>query len=154
MEYTLGGIFALVIGVAGAAVGVRQLGNRKALDGWPSTGGMVIERGTFKPEIPITTAPAFHYSPLVRYVYTVDGRNFECNHIYPKRMFAPPTNTEKWARKQAESFPDDVTVHFNPDDPSEAFLERVPRRWLFIFVASFSAVALFGILMVATGLVS
>ncbi|HMO80864.1 MAG TPA: DUF3592 domain-containing protein [Pyrinomonadaceae bacterium] len=150
MENTIAGIFALIIGSVGAAAGIRNIMYRRTLDSWPTVQGTVSERGVYKPEIPQTSPPAFHYAPLIRYVYEVNEGRYESIDIFPKRMVAPPTNTEKWARKRAGEFPDQVAVHYNPDNPAEAYLEQVRYRWVFVFVGGFLGVALCGILLLLT----
>jgi hypothetical protein len=99
MEWIAAGIFSLLIGGVGLWTGIKQLRNRVELNEWRTTQGKVIERGTYKPNLPPSGPPAFHYSPLVRYVYQVTGQEFASNCIYPKRIQAPPRSTEKWAKE-------------------------------------------------------
>jgi hypothetical protein len=90
--------------------------------------------------------PAFRHAPLVKYVYQVGGEEFTNDRIRPKRIQQPQHNTKKWAQKKAESFPDEVSVHYNPEDPSESFLVQTSRLMLYVVVGSSCLAILFGLL--------
>ena len=138
-----GGAFALLIGIAGVWAGFRGLRNHAILNRWPMTKGRVVERGVYKPKIPSTYPPALRYAPLVKYVYQVGGKEFTNNCIHPKRIHAPIIGIEKWARERAASFPDEVTVHYNPEDPSESFLIQASKKWLYVGIVGFCLMILF-----------
>ncbi len=121
------GGFAFLIGVVAFWTGIKQLRNRAKLSRWPTSPGRVIERGTFRPDIATTTQSAFRYAPLIKYSYQVDGKEFTNNYIHAKRIQQPQHSTQKWAQAKADSFPNDVVVHYNPDDPGESFLQETSR---------------------------
>jgi Protein of unknown function (DUF3592) len=146
MEAIISGAFCLLIGTVGVWAGVKQLGNRVALNKWPTTKGKVIERGTYQPFIPAAGPPGFRYAPLVKYVYQVAGKEFTNDRIRPKRIQLPQHNTKEWAQKKANSFADEVTVHYNPEDPSESFLVQTSRAMLFIVCVASSLAILLGLL--------
>jgi hypothetical protein len=146
MERIFSGAFALLIGTVGLWTGLKQLRNRVALNNWPTTEGRVTERGTFQPDTPMLGPAAFRHAPLVRYFYQVGGKEFTGDRIRPKRIQQPEHNTKEWAQKRAESFPDKVTVHFNPDDPSESFLLQTTRVTLYILCGASILAILFGLL--------
>jgi hypothetical protein len=148
MQSIISGSFALFIGVVGTWTGFKQLKNRTALNRWRTTAGKVIERGTYQPDnIATMGPPAFRHSPLVRYVYEVEGREFVNDSIRPKRIQLPQHNTRKWAEKNAQSFPDQVTVHYNPDDPSESFLIQTSKLMLWIVIGASLSAVIFGLLL-------
>jgi hypothetical protein len=146
MERIISAAFSFLIGSVGVLVGFKQLRNRTRLNQWPTTGGRVIERGTFVPDVPNTGPPAFRHSPLVKYVYEVSGKQFTSDRIRPKRIQLPQHNTKEWAQKRAESFADQVTVHYNPEDPSESFLVQTSRAMLYIVIGASGLAILFGLL--------
>lgn len=142
MESILAGTFCLLIGLVGLWTGLRALKIRAVLDHWPTTSGRVIERGTFKPDY--ASGPlAFRQAPLVKYVYQVAAIDFSNDRIHPKQIQQPRYNTEEWAQKKAQSFPDNVTVHYNPADPSEYFLVQTPRKMLYIVIGASSMAILY-----------
>jgi Protein of unknown function (DUF3592) len=145
MERIISGIFALLIGFGGLLTGLKALKNRKILNQWKTTKGKVIERGIYQPDIPMLSPPAFRYSPLVRYTYQVDGKDFENNYILPKRIQAPQHSTQKWAQKKADSFPSEVTVHYNSADPSESYLIQTSKATLYLLLTLSVLVLLIGI---------
>ncbi len=138
--------FSLLIGTVGLWAGVKQLRNRTKLNHWPTTKGRVIERATFQPDIPALGPPAYRHSPLVKYVYQVSGKEFTNDRIRPKRIQQPQHNTRKWAQKTANSFADEVTVHYNPEDPSESFLVQTSRAMLYIVCGASCLAILLGLL--------
>jgi hypothetical protein len=146
MERIISAAFSFLIGTVGLWAGVKQLRNRTKLNHWPTTKGKVIERGTFQPDIPALGPPAFRHSPLVRYVYQVSGKEFTNDRIRPKRIQQPQHNTRKWAQKKAESFADDVTVHYNPEEPSESFLVQTSRAMLYTVCGASCLAILLGLL--------
>jgi hypothetical protein len=146
MERIISAAFALLIGSVGLWAGFKQLKNRVKLNQWPTVKGRVIERGTYVPDVPTMGPPAFRHSPLVKYVYEVSGREFINDRIRPKRIQLPEHNTRQWAQKRAESFPAEVTVHYNPEDPSESFLVQTSRAMLYIVCGASGVAILFGIL--------
>jgi hypothetical protein len=146
MERIISAAFSLLIGTVGLWAGFKQLRNRVALNQWPTTKGKVIERGTYLPDVPSTGPPAFRHSPLVKYVYEVSGKEFINDSIRPKRIQLPQHNTKKWAQKMAESFPDEVTVIYNPEDPGESFLVQTPKAMLYIVIGASCLAILLGLL--------
>jgi hypothetical protein len=150
MENLIAGIFGLILGVVGFVTGLTLLRKRTQFNQWKTTTGKVIERGTFQPDIPMLSAPAFRYSPLVRYSYQVQGRDFVSDTILPKRIQLPRHNTKKWAQKRAESFPDEVTVYYNPEDPAESYLDLTTRATLLVVVAASCLLILVGLLFLIT----
>ena len=142
MESIIAGAFGLLIGIVGLWTSLRALKTRTVLDHWPTTSGRVIERGTFKPDY-APGPPAFSHAPLVKYVYKVAASEFSNDRIHPKQIQQPRHNTVEWAQKTAQSFPDDVIVHYNPADPGDSFLVQTPRKLLYIVVGASSLVILY-----------
>ena len=141
MENLIAGIFGLVLGLAGLWTGIRALKNRVLADRWHTTNGRVIERGIYQPDQPMRSAPAFRHAPLVRYRYEVGGKEFVSHWILPRHIQLPRHNTKKWAQKQADSFPDEVLVHYNPQDPAESYLTNASKGALMAVLIA-SAIAL------------
>jgi len=142
--------FAFLIGATALWTGIKQLRNRAVLRRWPTTPGKVIERGTYQPYIATATQSAFRYAPLIRYNYEVNRQTFTNESIHPKRMQQPRHGTKKWAQAQADSFPEAVLVHYNPQDPGEAFLNETSRLLLFGLIAAALFAFLFGVMLLVT----
>ena len=141
MESLIAGIFGVVLGLAGIWTGIKALKNRALADRWHTTKGRVVERGIYKPDQAMLSASAFRYAPLIRYRYEVDGKEFVSHWILPRHIQLPRHNTKKWAQKQVDSFPDEVVVHYSPQDPSESYLTNASRTGLYA-VLIFSSIAL------------
>jgi hypothetical protein len=119
------------------------------LNEWHTTTGRVIERGTFRATTG-TSSPAFSHAALVKYVYQVDGQEFVNDCIRPKQIQLPEHSTKKWAQKKAESFPDEVTVHYNPANPGESFLVQTRKRTLYTVIVGSCLAILFGVFYFVT----
>jgi hypothetical protein len=141
MENLIAGIFGLMLGLAGLWTGIKALKNRALADRWQTTNGRVIERGVYQPDQPMLSAPAYRHAPLVRYQYEVGGKEFVSNSILPRHIQLPRHNTKKWAQEQADSFPDEVLVHYNPAAPADSYLTNASRTGLYA-VLIFSTIAL------------
>jgi hypothetical protein len=139
--------FAFLIGIVGVWTGLKQLSNRKALNRWPTTKGRVVERGTFESPSASVRKNTFQYCPLVRYNYQINDKDFVNAYIHPKRIQLPQHSTKKWAQKRAESFADEVTVHYNPEDPGESFLVQTPKRILYIVIGASFVALLYGVIL-------
>ena len=141
MEDLIAGIFGTVLGLVGLGTALRGFKNRGQLQHWKTTSGRVIERGVYQPDQPMRSAPAFRYSPLIRYSYQVDGKDFTSNAILPRRIQLPQHSTKKWAQRQADAYTDEVVVHYNPTDPAESYLKQVSKTTLYVLIG-FSIFAL------------
>lgn len=142
--------FAFLISIVGVWTGFKQLRNRTLLNSWPTTNGRVIERGTYQPAIAMRSTSAFRHAPLVKYSYQVNAQNFVNDRIHPQRIQQPQHSTQKWAQKRAQTFADEVTVHYNPDDPTESFLIQTPKRILYIVIGASCLAGLFGVVLLVT----
>lgn len=83
------------------------------------------------------------YYPDVTYEYTVGGQTYESTNVLPGA--GRTSRSGDWARTVVEDHPEGetVTVHYDPADPSNAFL--VPRRQtLWLVVAGFGGVLVLG----------
>lgn len=145
MEAIIAGAFGLLIGIVGVWTGFRQLRNRKTLNSWSTVKGRVIERGTYQPQIATLSVPAFRYAPLLKYAYEVRGKEFVNDCIHPKRMQLPEHSSKKWAQKRAESFSEELTVHYNADDPNESFLVLTSKTKLYVLIGCSCVALLFGL---------
>jgi hypothetical protein len=123
---------------------------RPILDRWATVNGTVVERGTFVPTESDLTVPFFRHSPLVRYQYQVNGETFSSDRIHPKRLVAPARNSLQWAEKRAASFPNEVLVHYNPENPSESFLERVPSSTVYLFFIGGLLALMYAVVLLVT----
>jgi hypothetical protein len=146
MEKIATAAFSLLIGVVGIWTALARLRDRRELARWPTARGRVTERGTFVPQNVGGGPPAFRHAPLVRYAYTVGGREFSGDSINPKRVQLPTTGSLGWAERRAASFADEVTVRYNPADPAESFLEQTPKRRLYLVIVGSCLALLVGAL--------
>lgn len=132
MEKYFAAGFGLLLGLGGLIVSFLQLRNISALNSWKITKGKVIERGTFQVTKANYGSQSYQFSPLVKYVYDIDGKEFTNDSIFPKRIQNPPRGTVQWAEKEAAKFSDEITVFYNPANPADSFLQIPSKKWFYL----------------------
>jgi hypothetical protein len=105
--------------------------NRKSRK-WPSVSGTVVERG-----IEPMQSDARTFTPRVRYHYTVAGREYAGHQVYRTGRAG---SMKQSAQRLVDGLPDSIPVHYNPEDPSQAFLLANPS-WIFWVAIASGAVA-------------
>lgn len=102
---------------------------RRARD-WPTVPGKILERGVGEPMGASRT-----YMPHVKYEYTVDGKEYTNDQVYVIRRTG---NLADAVRRLVDGLPDPVTVHYNPQNPAEAWL--ISNSWGIFWVLMFVGV--------------
>lgn len=151
METIISSIFLMIIGGVGLFAILVALSKRKRFQNWHKTQGRIIERGVFQPtNVGRLDVPAFRYAPFVKYVYTANSNEYIGENLFHPEIQLPQTSNEKRARKKADSFPDEVTVNYNPDNPADSFLVTSSKA-LFVSLAVFCGlIFLVGIIVLLT----
>lgn len=136
-------VFMLVIGLV--AIGAAFLLGKRviAIGGWPTADATVIERGVGQPEGPTGGSRNARFVPKLKVAFEVDGKRYESTGRGPVQE----TMTAEDARAWVDAVPEHPTVHYNPDDPSEAYLE--PGSLTLAIIA-----AIFGVLFVIGAIAS
>lgn len=151
MQTTISAIFLMVIGGVGGFALLMALRKRKQFQRWPNTQGRVIERGVYKPtNAGRTSSPSFRYAPRVKYVYTVNGKEYAGENLFHPEIQLPQTSSESWARKKADSFSDEITVNYNPENPADSFLVTSSKPLFIIFTIVCGFLFLLGALILLT----
>lgn len=92
---------------------------------WPTAPGVVTERQSYM-ATPRKGKESPHYRVLVRYRYTVDGREYEADRFNPYDGWTDKaTADDSLTRFRVGSACD---VSYDPTDPSRAYLVPGPRR--------------------------
>lgn len=112
-------IFLLVLGTVGCFAGVTLLTTSLKVRGWPVTPGKLIERGVGPSTTTGASRAGRYFEPKVKYTYSVDGRGFTGERLGP----ATAAYGEEQARKLVQELPEQVQVHYNPQNPAEAFIQ-------------------------------
>lgn len=148
MQTIISGVFLMVIGGVGFFAITAALRKRNQFQNWHKTKGKVIERGVYQPtNAGHMSSPAFRYSPKLKYVYTVSGKEYTGENLFHPSIQLPQTSGENWARKKADSFSDEVTVNYNPDNPAESFLVTSSKVVFMLFAFVCALLFLIGILL-------
>ncbi len=101
---------------------------------WPTVPGKILERGLGEP----MGTRGRTVMPHVKYTYTVDGKEFTNDQVYLiRRSGLRPSAMQKLV----DGLPDPVPVHYDPKDPSQAYLLINPTSTSWTLVA-FAALAI------------
>jgi hypothetical protein len=129
-------VLLLVISCGAVAAGWGHLGTSRRARSFVTTRGTVVSRG-------IGTIPGGGrvegrwgrgggYQPKVTYSYVVDGTT----HVSDRWSYVADGLKRTEVEKLLVTVPDDVDVHYDPDDPAQAYL-RLPSTGLgYVLVAA------------------
>lgn len=132
-------IFLLLLGL-GSIGAAFMLGRRVvAVSGWPTATATVIDREIGDPEGPTGGSRNARWVPKITYTFKVDGRSYQSKG----RGLVQEAMTAEDARAWLDELPEHPTVHYNPDNPSEAYVET-GSLVLAVVVASFGGLLLLG----------
>jgi hypothetical protein len=120
----LAALFVLVIAAGAIAAGVGYVRTAKRMRGFETTQGTITSRDVDL--IPAATSrrdprcgKGGSWTPKFTYTYDVAGSRYTGDRLgYATRGFRRSV-----AEQQSAAMPDQVQVHFNPADPSEAYLQ-------------------------------
>lgn len=135
METIFVAICFMIMGGIGLNALLPALRKRNQVQSWHKTEGRIIERGVFQTYNPgRLKSPKFNYAPKVKYAYTVNGKEYTGENLYHTEIDLTSVSGEPWARKRADSFPDEVTVNYNPENPADSFLFTLSKPFFILYV--------------------
>ena len=92
---------------------------------WPTVQGRVVSRTVEPTDRAIAVGPpAYRFEPKATYLYEVNGTKFEGHQI----RYSTRVGDKEYAQAMVDALPDIVTVHYNPENPAEAYL--YPDSWV------------------------
>ena len=109
---------------------------------WPTVPGTIIERG-----IETMRTDGRSFTPTVKYTYTVAGMEYAGQQLYRTGRAG---SSRQPAQRLVDGLPASIPVHYNPENPSEAFLLANPSRIFWIAAAFGGAAFVWGFLQVFT----
>jgi hypothetical protein len=128
---------ALIIGVFLLLTAFKWSSDIRGKRDWSTTKGRVIEKhleGGGRPNRKI---------PRATYAYEVKGKKYSNDQVFMIEDY----NTDVKAAKEAlDELGDEVTVHYNPDDPQQAYLLSNTMIYFYLLLAG-------GIIMILIAIV-
>jgi hypothetical protein len=122
IPYVIGAAFCVVGGGLGFG-GLRARRKAKAASSWPTVSGTILstEVVTHRSSGGAKHGTRVSYEPVVKYSYSVDGKEFKDGRI----GFVDVSGGKGAAEKRIAAFASrtDLVVHYNPKDPKEAVLD-------------------------------
>ena len=125
----------LVISIGALVAGRGYTATARRMRTFATTRGTVLEKRAIPLPTGDTREGAFGsgggYQPYVRYAYEVDGRPFESDKV----SYALRGMKRALVEERVAAWPDVVDVHYDPADPSVAYLEThtpATGRWLVV----------------------
>src|SRR5579871_620995 len=123
-------------------ISARLRSDSRKSSGWPTAPGRIVERGIQ----PLQT-DGRSFTPSLKYRYTVAGKEYAGHQVYRTGSVG---SVKQSAQRLVDGLPESIPVHYNPENPSEAFLLANPNR-IFWIAALFGVGALvWGVLQVLT----
>lgn len=134
-----------------------------ASEKWPKTAGVILERkmtrnieatpdpqrdsnswGGSRRRRAERVGPDVKFDVLIRYEYEVEGKTYESTRITFAGLglgFMEEPAARELLKRYGPN--DEIEVHYNPDNPSEATLETGVVWWMYLVIAVTSLVTLF-----------
>ena len=109
----------VIMGLAAGVVGILNLSKARESAGWTETEGEVIASDVDRKG---SSSSSNRWRARVRYKYSVNGEVFECDRVdFVKANMSLTKAKERAGQYSAGT---QVTVYYDPADPSEAVLEN------------------------------
>jgi hypothetical protein len=128
-------LFALVLGIGLLLVGGRYASLARRMRTWKSVPGRVTARAVGRMQATSGREGVWGegggHTPQVTYRYVVDGVEHESN----KLAAAARGYKEAVAARKLAEIPDDVVVWYDPNKPSEAFLQKHDPTFGYVIAA-------------------
>lgn len=139
-----------VFGMTFLGVGVSMIIRGHKTDKWPTTTGKIIERTTSRnPGGPRGRSTS--YSVSITYSYTVEDKSYTSGNI-GQVGFQYKTKVE--AQHAADSYPEEVTVYYNPINPDDCTIVKGTPWFTAVFLlvlgTLFFSIGIWGALKGAT----
>ena len=107
-------------------ISARLHRDRRESRNWPVVAGKIVERG-----IETMQTDARSFTPRVKYSYTVAGKEYAGQQVYRTGR----AGSSRQAAQQLIGLSDSIPVHYNPENPGEAFLLANPSPIFWIAAA-------------------
>ena len=141
MKNVYGGIFFITFGFLALILFFISLKNSKPTKTWPNINGKVLESEVEK------SRGGGNASARILYEYTVDGKKYTSERI---RAFGISKFHFAESPTLVEEFPagKEVSVFYNPKDPSSAVLLHGPPKNIYVFIIGIIVVFLLGLFII------
>jgi hypothetical protein len=137
-------IAALTLAASGLAfwIASRLRRDAKRSHAWPVTEGRILSRG-----IEMMQTDGRSFTPCLKYAFTVDGKEYVGAQVYRTGRVG---RLKDAAQRFVDRLPEAIPVHYNPQNPTEAYLLTEPAGifWITLCVGIFALI--WGLLQVLT----
>jgi hypothetical protein len=124
--------------------------SRRKVLGWAETPGRITRREVAPSSRGgKTSVSAFRYEALVAYEFTVDGKTFEGDKLYPLGWV---TSSRKNREKFLEKIPEKPCIRYDPRNPSDSCLLLPWMGWIVFGYVFGGGLAFLGALILLTRL--
>lgn len=113
-------VFALLALISGAYLGYRNFQVKR----WPTAEATVLEKSVVETDKP-TSGRTSRFEARVRYRFTIGDTEYEATGIRPSLEITSRSE----AQLLIDGLGEQVTAHYNPDDPTEAYLQTNSIAW-------------------------
>ena len=133
----------IIIGVVLLIPYFRSLAKMRASQAWSTVQGTVVESRVGRSASTDSEGEvSYSYYPEIRYQYQVMGNEYQGDKI----SFSPKISSiRSWAERVIAKYPTgaNVTIYYQPDNPSNAVLERSVSRVMLVLGIIFVLIGIF-----------
>lgn len=132
MEQYIISIFLIIIGGVATFMGIKLMRFRIRLSNWKETSGKILHKRVDEKEI-LPGADLDNFRIYLSYEYQVNGNNFIGNRYNAIELLGGETaSLKRIANKEIEKLPEEITVYYDPQKPSDSFVNPISFFSLFI----------------------
>jgi len=127
----------LGIGAGALWVAARLRREARRSRHWLTLTGRILCRGVISLQ-----SDARSFTPRVRYSYTVAGKEYVGDRVYRTGSVG---RLKASAQRLTDSLPESIPVHYNPENPAEAYLLTEPAAYYWITLSFGVGALLWGV---------
>lgn len=115
---------------------------------WPVITAKITDRKVIPITVPIGPSVRARFEPYITYTYSVDGKEFKGHQIQPGTI----SYAEEKAKEYMDKLPSNISIHYNPVNPSEAYI--FPGSYVWAILSFFGGIfaLFFGLLLIVAKL--
>lgn len=137
-------LLTLAAGTCALMLAVRLRRDERRVRGWATLPGKILER-----DIEPMQTDARSFTPRITYSYTVAGKEYVGSKVY---LTGRAGKMKASARRLVDALPDPIPVHYNPENPSEAYLLPAPASIYWIALIFGIGALLWGLVQLTVAL--
>lgn len=118
-------IFLLLVGAGGLAFALSVGWQSVKVRSWPTATARLVTSEVVRTDTPAAGARTARFEPRVTYEFEVEGRPVQSHGLYTTTTAMEDEDAAQVIADLGDSF----EVHYNPDEPTEAYVQPTSLVW-------------------------